>query len=824
MSAPGPRGGAPAAGPGASRAGLVRALAAVAVIAAAAFFALTSPVRLGLDLRGGTQIVLETRDTGTVVADAESTDRVVEVLRKRVDALGVSEPTLARSGDTRIIVELPGVQDPREAAETIGRTAQLTFHPVVSAVEPGTAASEKPDGSRVIADESGQLVQLGPTALTGDLVSSAEVGTDPARGSAWYVSLGFGGEGAGKWQRLTADAACQAVGDPSRRVAIVLDDAVISSPQVDPSVPCGVGIGGGGTQITGSFTVQEAKDLAALIQGGSLPLEVEVIEQRTVGPTLGAAAIDASIMAALIGLALTALFISLVYRLVGLVASIALACYSLISYAVLVAIGATLTLPGLAGFVLAIGLAIDANVLVFERAREEYADPERRRTERDPSGLRGALDAGFRNAWSAIIDSNVTTLIAAGLLFYLASGPVKGFGVTLGIGVLASMISALVIARVLTTIVVRSRWVQRHPSSSGLTGNGRLRRWLEESGPNLMRRGRLWLGVSGALVLLSIAGIVVKGLNLGVEFTGGRLLEYSTTAPVSVDEAREALAAEGLPRAVVQTSKEADGAERITVRTDPIDNDQAQAVQDSLAELGGSVTKLRDELIGPTIGAELREKALIALGLALLAQMIYLAVRFRWTFGAAAVIAMLHDVLIVIGVFAWTGRPIDGVFVAAILTVVGLSVNDTVVVFDRVRELVRARPDDPLPDVANRAVLQTVPRTINTGLGAMAILAALVALGGDSLADFALALLIGLVVGTLSSVFTATPLYLELSRRWPAGGRPRRKASSRSGSSGSSGGTRSGAGRRTDAAVEAASSGRDRWASADPYADVPPGR
>jgi SecD/SecF fusion protein len=803
----------------------VRALAAVAVIAAAAFFALTSPVRLGLDLRGGTQIVLETRDTGTVVADAASTDRVVEVLRKRVDALGVSEPTLARSGDTRIIVELPGVQDPREAAETIGRTAQLTFHPVVSAAEPGTAASEKPDGSRVIADESGQLLVLGPTALTGDLVSSADVGTDPARGSAWYVSLGFDGEGAGRWQQLTADAACAAVGDPARRVAIVLDDAVISSPQVDPSIACGAGIGGGGTQITGSFTVQEAKDLAALIQGGSLPLEVEVVEQRTVGPTLGAAAIDASILAALIGLALTALFITLVYRLVGLVASIALACYSLISYAVLVAIGATLTLPGLAGFVLAIGLAIDANVLVFERAREEYADPERRRTERDPSGLDSALRAGFDKAWTAIIDSNVTTLIAAGLLFYLASGPVKGFGVTLGIGVLASMVSALVIARVLTTLVVRSRWVQRHPSASGLTGNGRLRRWLEESGPDLMRRGRLWLGISGALVLLSIAGIFVKGLNLGVEFTGGRLLEYSTTTPVSVDQAREALAAEGLPRAVVQTSSEADGAERITVRTDPIDNDQAQAVEDSLAELGGDVTKLRDELVGPTIGAELRGKALIALGIALLAQMAYLAVRFRWTFGAAAVLAMLHDVLIVVGVFAWTGRPIDGVFVAAILTIVGLSVNDTVVVFDRVRELVRARPDAPLPELANRAVLQTVPRTINTGLGAMAILAALVALGGDSLADFALALLIGLVVGTLSSVFTATPLYLELSARWPASGQPRRRRpSGSSGSSGSSGGSRSGAGRRTDAAVEAATSGRDRWASADPYADVPPGR
>ncbi|HET7900077.1 MAG TPA: protein translocase subunit SecD, partial [Candidatus Nanopelagicales bacterium] len=489
------------------RAGLVRALAAAAVLVAAAVVALTSPVRLGLDLRGGTQIVLETRDTGSVVADAESTDRVVEVLRKRVDALGVSEPTLVRSGDTRIIVELPGVQDPREAARTIGRTAQLTFHPVVSAAEPGTAASVRPDGSRVVADETGSLLRLGPTAITGDLVSSADVGSDPQRGSAWFVSLGFGGAGGERWQRLTAQAACAAVGDPARRVAIVLDGAVISSPQVDPSIACGTGIPGAGTQITGSFGVEEAKDLAALIRGGSLPLDVSVVEQRTVGPTLGAAAIDASITAALIGLALTALFISLVYRLVGLVASIALACYSLISYAVLVALGATLTLPGLAGFVLAIGLAIDANVLVFERAREEYAAGRA-----DDRRLEGALHAGFDKAWTAIVDSNVTTLIAAGLLFWLASGPVRGFGVTLGIGVVASMVSALVIARVLTQLVVRSRWVREHPSASGLTGNGRLRRALEERGPDLMSRRRLWLGVSGVLVALSLAGVAVRGL------------------------------------------------------------------------------------------------------------------------------------------------------------------------------------------------------------------------------------------------------------------------------------------------------------------------
>ena len=757
------------------RAALLRAFAAAAVIGGAVFFALSSPVRLGLDLRGGTQIVLETKDTGTVVADAESTDRVLEVLRKRVDALGVAEPTLARSGDRRIIVELPGVQDPREAADTIGRTAQLTIHAVEASVAAGTAPTA---GSRLLPDESGALLRLGPTAMTGDLVDSAAVGSDPQRGSGWFVTLGFGGDGGSRWQQVTARAACAPLGDPTRRIAIVLDDRVISSPQVDDSVGCGVGIAGGSTQITGRFTADEAQELAALVRGGSLPLTVEVVEQRTVGPTLGADAIAASVRAALIGLALTALYVSVVYRLVGIVASVGLAAYSLISYAALVALGATLTLPGLAGFVLAIGLAIDANVLVFERAREAYAESPHRRAAMDAGRLRRALSVGFDKAWSAIIDSNVTTLLAAGLLFVLASGPVRGFGVTLAIGVLASMVSALVIVRVIATWVVRRRWVERRPRTSGITGNGRLRSWLEHRGPDLMRRRRLWLGVSASLVAVALAGVVVRGLDLGVEFTGGRLLEYTTSTTVDVDRARETLAEEGLPRAVVQTSAAQDGHERITVRTDPIDNGEAQAVQDSLARLGGDVVKVRDELVGPTIGSELRLKALGALGVALVAQMAYLAYRFRWTFGAAAVLALLHDVALVVGVFAWWQKPVDGVFVAALLTIVGLSVNDTVVVFDRIRERMRDRPDQPLAEVANAAVLQTVPRTISTGIGAMAVLGSLVALGGDSLGDFALALLLGLVIGTLSSVFTATPLLLVLSRAGTRGPSARRRPGS----------------------------------------------
>jgi SecD/SecF fusion protein len=736
---------------------VVRALVALGIVAGALFFALTTPARLGLDLRGGTQIVLETQDSPTVTADSRSTDRALEVLRRRVDALGVAEPSLTRSGDRRIIVELPGLQDPREAADVIGRTAQLTFHPVLSA-EGGTTPAT--DG-RAVNDEDGAPIRIGPAALTGEGVRNAAAEIDPQGLGGWFVTIDFSGSGGRAWTELTGTAACAPAGDPKRRVAIVLDDDVISSPQVDPSVPCDVGIPGGSTQITGRFTDAEAKDLAALVKGGALPVPVEVIEQRTVGPTLGKAAIDASAQAALIGVALTGLFIMVVYRLVGALATVALAAYALISYAALVALGATLTLPGLAGFVLAIGMAVDANVLVFERAREEYAD-QRRKSSRGMS-LRGALSAGFGKAWSAIIDSNVTTLLAAGLLFFLASGPVRGFGVTLSIGVIASMVSALVVTRVLAEWAVNRRSVIRRPAWTGLSQTGRVRDWLARRDPDLMGRRRLWLAISGVLTLLALTGIGVRGLDLGVEFTGGRLVEYSTSRAIDVEQARETVSDSGFPRAIVQTS----GDDDLTVRTAGMTNDEEAEVRAALAaDSGGSVTKIRDELIGPSLGDELRQKALIALAVALGAQLLYLAVRFRFAFGSAAVLAMFHDVVIVTGVFAWAGKPIDGVFLAALLTVIGYSVNDSVVVFDRVRErLATVDRRTPFARAANTAVLQTLPRTVNTGMGAVFILAALLLLGGDSLADFALALLLGIGVGTYSSVFTATPLAVVFDAR-----------------------------------------------------------
>jgi SecD/SecF fusion protein len=341
---------------------------------------------------------------------------------------------------------------------------------------------------------------------------------------------------------------------------------------------------------------------------------------------------------------------------------------------------------------------------------------------------------------------------------------VRGFGVTLSVGVIVSMFTALVVSRVMLETLVATKPVLRHPLLTGLATLGRVRTWLTRRNPDLMRFRVRWLAGSAVAVLICLAGLVTQGLNYGVEFTGGRLVEYSTQQPVPVDTARSVVADAGLPRAVVQTS----GDNQITVRGSDLTNDTVQDLRVRLEGLGGGATLERDELIGPSLGDELRKKALIALGVALAAQLAYLAFRFRWTFAVSAVLGMAHDVVILVGVFAWLGKPVDGVFLAALLTVIGYSVNDSVVVFDRIRERWgAAKRGTSFASIANSAVLQTVPRTVNTGLGAIFILASLALLGGDSLTDFAVALLIGIIVGTYSSMLTATPLAVVLENRWP---------------------------------------------------------
>ncbi len=786
---------------------------------------------------------------------------------------------MSRSGEDRIIVELPGVQDPTEAAEIIGQTAQLTFHPVLGVApsegtgvqapggapgggapgggaggpvsgDPGVGENANPpadearapaggqeggqggelpedispedleelmpgggggggmappggggepaenpeDVAETLPDDQGTMLQLGEPQLKGDQVSSAEAVLDKYQ-TNWQVNVDFQGEGSDAWRNLTADAACNDQGDPKRRVAIVLDDQIISAPEVNPDIACDVGMGGGSTTITSpTFDNESANELAVLIEGGSLPLPVQEIQRQTVGPTLGEDAIKASFIAGGIGLLLTALYICAAYRLVGFLASVALACYTLIAYAALVGLGATLTLPGLAGFVLAIGMAIDANVLIFERAREEYqqqkkiydtnksagmidatdAETEqaeagvlsRRRKRAIPPNLQKSFVQGTQKAWSAVLDTNITTLIAAALLFFFASGQVQGFGVTLGLGTLASMVSALVIARVFVEWAVRRSIIRRHPAVSGISRISTVRAWLVENNPNLMKRSSLWLGISGLIVVVAILGAVVRPPNFGVEFTGGRVMAFTVEETISVTEARQAVSDAGHPNAVVQEAGDGD----LTVRTGEISDADAEGIQEAIGAEAGETERISDEIIGPSMGQELRNKALIALAAALVLQMAYLAWRFRWSFGVSTMLSLAANLVLVIGLFCWLGKPIDGVFLAALLSVIGFSVNDAVVVFDRVRDEWARDTKSSFSDIANTAVLNTLPRTVNTTIGGVFILATLAVFGGSSLRDFSIAMLVGLCSGVLATVFLAVPLakWLQKWDRTPA--------------------------------------------------------
>lgn len=735
-----------------TRAAWIRFILVLGLLAGCAAIAVTQKPTLGLDLRGGISILLQAEDgeDGTK-ANAENTDRAVQVLRDRIDSLGIGEQTVVRSGENRILVEIPDVKDPEAARRAVGQTAQLSIHPVVATgVEEDAEPSEK--GNRIVPSEDAGFVELGATALTGTDISSADAEVEQTSG--FVVNVNFSRKGGDAFGNLSQTAGCAPQGTPENLIAIVLDGKAISVPSMTPSA-CTSPITNA-TTISGDFTQVETQELAGLIEGGALPLKVTEKSVTEVGPSLGKAAIKASIDAGIIGIALTGLFIVFVYRFVGLMATVALASYALLAYAMLVALGSTLTLPGLAGFVLAIGMAIDANVLVFERAREEYAAAP-------SAGLRRALMVGFNKAWTAIIDSNVTTLLAAGLLFFLGSGPIKGFGVTLVIGVVASMISALIIARVLTELGVGTKFISKRPNVTGIGDIGRVRAWLDRKNPDIVGKRKSLLAVSAVATLIAIAGIFVNGLNLGVEFTGGRVLEYSTTQKVSADDAREAMDELGFESEVTETSDD-----KIQISTPELSDKEKLQVQDAIAKLGDGAEQVKDDEVSASFGKELRDKAIIAFGIAFLAQLGYLAFRFKWTFGVSAIVAMVHDVVIVVGLFAWLNKPIDGIFLAAAMTIIGLSVNDTVVVFDRIRERWReSKPDASFLFEANRAAVETLPRTVNTGLGTMFILAALAVLGGDSLQDFAIALLIGLIVGTYSSVCTATPLVTYFHQKWP---------------------------------------------------------
>jgi SecD/SecF fusion protein len=585
------------------------------------------------------------------------------------------------------------------------------------------------------------------------------------------VTMAMNGSGAQKWQRLTADAASQS---PKRSVAVVLDNYVYSYPQVQNE------IAGGRTQITGNFTPEESSDLANILRAGKLDAPARIIQADVVGPSLGKEAISASINSFAIALALVLLYMYFYYSGAGLVANMALLVNMFFIFGILNSFGAVLTLPGMAGIVLTIGMAVDANVIIFERIREEL---------RSGKGLRAALVDGYKNSNSAIIDANVTTLLTGVILYSFGTGPIRGFATTLIIGILTSLFSALFISR-----VVFERRLDGKKTINFSTKT--TKDWYTNLNFDFLAKRKIAYVVSTVVIIIGLGSLFTNGLNLGVDFVGGRSFQVRFDQPVEVSEISESLSgtlvdAEGNSfKPVVKTLGESN---QVIITTNyRIDETGIQVDQDIEDKLFAGVsgffaeqiaredffTDATDEaiglvgsrVVGPTIADDIKTGAIYSILFSLIVVFLYILMRFRkWQFSLGAVVALLHDVLFVLGAFSIADGllpfqlEVDQAFIAAILTVIGYSLNDTVVVFDRIRENLGGRTKNLTAGV-NKSLNQTLSRTFNTSLTTFFVLLVIFLFGGEVIRGFMFALLLGVIVGTYSSLFIATPVMFDSSK------------------------------------------------------------
>lgn len=705
----------------------------VTVFCAWKAFPPSEKINLGLDLQGGMQLLLEV-DLTKVEEDAQedATDRVVEVIRNRIDEFGVREPVIAKQGSTQVVVQLPGVTDRERAKEIVGKTAHLEFKLVAD--EPTlldqAEAGNIPEGFEYkdVKDNFGtsKLLLNSTAVLTGDHLTTASVGFDQY--GQPIVQLQFDDEGAKLFDRVTF----QSIG---KQLAIVLDGRVHSAPVIRDRIP------NGQAQISGNFTVEEASDLSLVLRAGALPAPVHIIEERTVGASLGKDSIEKGVKACLIGALLVFLFMPGYYLLAGVVADIGLIIYGIIVIGLFAAFNASLTLPGIAGFILSIGMAVDANVLIFERIREEIGTGKSSRT---------AVSAGFHKAFSAILDSNLTTLLTSVILFTFGTGPVKGFAVTLTIGILASLFSALVVARVILEFLVK-----RNPNL-----NLKMLNIVGETHLPFLKGRFLAYGFSVIALGIGIASFAMRGHeNFGVEFTGGTLAHLQFEGKQEIAELRNRLTGEGVKGLIIQRFGEL-AENQFIIKSSDKDTDRIEKVAGELAgEAGYQV--LRVDRVGSTVSENLTKKALLAVFWASIGILIYLGWRFEWKFALAAVIALLHDTIFAFGIYALSGREINLPTIAAVLTIMGYSVNDTIVTFDRVRDNLKIMKRKPFSEVMNASINQTLSRTIITTVSTLLATLALFLFGGSAINDFAFLLLVGFGVGVYSTIFVATSLVVD---------------------------------------------------------------
>ena len=782
-------------------------------------------LNLGLDLQGGIHLVLEVKTEGMEQQEAQdAVAQAQEVIRNRVDQFGVAEPTIQRQGENRIIIELPGVQDVQRAKDLVGQTALLEFQLLeppedrtrliqridqVLAPEEESAEEEDllssttesaplssllsgagedltvsgrdlqrvknllnaPEAQELIPADVEFLFSSKPTGaegnefyflylvrkrpeMTGHMIQDAfvSIGQVVEYMGQPIVNFSTTDEGVRLFSRITGSH----IGD---RMAIVLDESVYSAPTIQSKISEGRGI------ITGSGTQEEAKDLAIVLRAGALPAEVEIIEDRTVGPSLGRDSIEQGKTAAIYSMVLIAIFMILYYRAAGIIADFALLLNMLFVMAVLAGFHATLTLPGIAGIILTIGMAVDANVLIFERIREEL---------RSGKTVRAAIDSGYGHALSAIIDANVTTFLVGIVLYQFGTGPIRGFALTLCIGIISSLFTAFFVTRTIFDLITRKS--ERSTLSIGPVG------LFSNLNIRFLSLRNIGFGTSAAVLLIGIVSILgtnlgTNGIRPGIDFAGGTLLELHFDPAVQVEDIRSQLGRVPVGDDEIDLSKseiKQFGSENdilIRVSESGTGTEVADGIMGVLkAGFASSIEEMewirRQEKVGPKIGSELSNAAVRAVLMALALILIYMAWRFhRFLYGIAAVVALFHDVLITLGLLSLFDIEITLAVVAALLAIVGYSLNDTIVVFDRIRENLHTARRQGFDGTVNQSINECLSRTLITSATTLMAVLVLMLFGGEVNRDFTITLMIGVVVGTYSSVFVASPvLYLGQQR------------------------------------------------------------
>ena len=667
-------------------------------------------IPLGLDLSGGVSITYQVVDENPSAEDMSDT---IYKLQKRVDSYS-TEASVYQVGDDRITVEIPGVQDANQILEELGNPGSLEF--------------QMPDGT---------------VFMTGDMVEDAQGATTTDRyGNKQYiVSLKLTDEGAKIFGEVTSE-------NIGKNLPIVYDGETISYPRVQSAIT------GGEAQITGMSSFEEADNLATQIRIGSLSLQLTELESSVVGAQLGSQAISSSLKAGAIGLAVVMVFMIVMYAVPGIAASLALAIYTTLVIATLYLFDITLTLPGIAGIILGIGMAVDANVIVFARIREEIATGK---------SVQTSMKIGFQKAMSAILDGNITTLIASVVLMALGSGTVKGFAYTLMIGIILSLF---------TTMVV-TRYILYSLYALGLKSEKLYGRAKERKSIDFIGKKAVFFTISGIIIAAGLISMGVhsategKALNYGLDFMGGT----STTADFGKDMTIEDIENDIVPYVEkvtgdsdVQATK-VEGTTQVTIKTRTLSLDERQELEDTLAEnCDVDASTITSQSISSTISGEMRSDALKAVIVSCIFMLLYIWFRFKdIRFAASAILALVHDVLVVITVYALVRISVGSTFIACVLTIVGYSINDTIVIFDRIRENLALKTGkqtaEELREVANKSLTQTLSRSINTSITTFIMVVMLYILGVASIRDFSLPLMAGLVCGAYSSICIATELW-----------------------------------------------------------------